>query len=457
MVSTYHQASLCNEEMPFFLVVGPHAEDAADSCDIGAAPDLQRCPGPIIQSTCIRLRLFIMVFEHSYMNIWKTALIVITLTVCFATGTNALAELQFGYVDLTGKFVIPAKYASANRFSNDRAIVRTVTSGKRITHVIDHKGREISMDGAVVDAFKDGLAPAKKSGLYGYLNVSGHWEIEPKFQYAWPFDEGMAVVRLANSGKCILIDRGGRVALEFPENFGVPSIKEFSSRGFVWGWLSEGGKRKQIGIFDLRTHQMKLLPKNCEIALDFTEGLAATACSDAAESAGRTLRWGFVNRDGKLQIPASFDQAFLFGSGLAPVRTGNSRFFIDHEGRKKISLPSSCVNVNYFSDGLAAIAVMSKTSWGDKTLWGFIDPTGKVVIPPRFAYSRSSPAPMFVNGFAVVGVEKNDQIVYGMIDKAGKYVLKPEYAFLGNLHEGLAVAAFDRSDPAMREYKGSRP
>ncbi len=61
-----------------------------------------------------------------------------------------------------------------------------------------------------------------------------------------------------------------------------------------------------------------------------------------------------------------------------------------------------------------------------KGLWGYIDYTShKEVIPPK--YDLAYP---FINNYAIVGFEENQQFRFGVIDTLDNYILKPEYKFI---------------------------
>lgn len=55
--------------------------------------------------------------------------------------------------------------------------------------------------------FKEGLAPVKKNGKWGYIDKSGDVIIRYQYEYASDFLNGKANVRL--NGKMIKIDKSG--------------------------------------------------------------------------------------------------------------------------------------------------------------------------------------------------------------------------------------------------------
>jgi hypothetical protein len=61
-----------------------------------------------------------------------------------------------------------------------------------------------------------------------------------------------------------------------------------------------------------------------DVAPKFSEGLAAVSFKN---------KYGFINRRGKLVLPAIFDGAGSFAEGLAPAAAGRRRVLIDKNGK----------------------------------------------------------------------------------------------------------------------------
>jgi hypothetical protein len=116
-----------------------------------------------------------------------------------------------------------------------------------------------------------------------------------------------------------------------------------------------------------------------------------------------------------------------FADGLlrvSSVRDGYSAFFLNKAGSRRFE--GRFESVNPFRDKRASVRI--------GTLTGFIDPSGEVVIAPRFHC-----APGFTGGYAMVWEPCGKKI--GIIDTQGDYLLEPtpELQF-GTLSEGVAVA-----------------
>ncbi len=115
---------------------------------------------------------------------------------------------KFGYIDNTGKIVIPVQYENTFGFREGLAGVRI--NGKH--GYIDRTGKLVIP--AIFDstyAFREGLAWVKQDGKYGYIDKAGNIVIPPQFDDAEDFSEGLAAVKI---GKLYgYIDRTGKMVI----------------------------------------------------------------------------------------------------------------------------------------------------------------------------------------------------------------------------------------------------
>ena len=173
-------------------------------------------------------------------------------------GNEILLDQKYGYIDRTGKLVIPGGYDLANRFFEGRAVVCNETAkwrmrkgyidtdGNKITPlkltsasafrdglaVVKRRGRKwrkvtfvIDRAGAVVaelpfsevKPFSEGLAAASPGDGFGFIDLDGKWVIEPQFDQVEPFQNSLAEVQRGNWYG--LIDKTGK---------------------FIWGPTTEG-------------------------------------------------------------------------------------------------------------------------------------------------------------------------------------------------------------------------
>jgi len=311
--------------------------------------------------------------------------------------------------------------------------------------------------------------PVYRDGKWGYSDRSGRMVIEPQFEMAFPFVNGMAEVFRKGHNELLYIDREGKAiaARNFSSNRfseGTIPIKVGEKYGYAdekgetiifprfdgAGDFSEGLAPVQIeGEWGYIDHSGKvIIAPRFDSASSFSEGLAIVGFEKRKALQGNgqeretltfserlsNVKYGFINKAGQIVIEPQFDSADDFSDGLAPVRIGSllalsdvdSKVvkwgYIDKAGRRAIEL--QFLDARKFSEGLAAVKVGRK--------WGYIDTTGRVVIPPQFEYALD-----FTGGLALVasGRTKTDwpyrgltimriKIIgkQGYIDRVGKFV-----------------------------------
>lgn len=99
----------------------------------------------------------------------------------------------------------------------------------------------------------------------------------------------------------------------------------------------------------------------------------------------------------------------------------------------KIEIPAQYERAWVFSEGLGAVVKNGKV--------GFIDHSGKVVIPFQFTYHQDSKNVvdfLFREGYCVMIGQNKKQ---GLIDKTGKWAVEPQYDFLVRPEKGYRVMA----------------
>lgn len=167
---------------------------------------------------------------------------------------------------------------------------------------IDKSGNciiEPQFDGAA--DFHDGLAAVKIDWMRGYIDRDGKFVIEPQYQSASDFCGGVALVELDGQKK--YIDKSGN-AVPAPaevEETGNPDsgiqLRPVLIDG-KFGYANEAG-------------EVVIAPKFCD-AEPFSEGLARVR-----QILGG--KWGFINEKGTYAFKTKFKQAGDFHEGLARV------------------------------------------------------------------------------------------------------------------------------------------
>jgi hypothetical protein len=332
------------------------------------------------------------------------------------------------------------------------------------TDYIDRSGKvrfSVKGDGG---GFSDGLAPVnvwKKCCVeprWGYVDESGRFTIEPQFDNAAEFSEGLAAVELAD--QVGYIDRTGRLVIPYGNSFvcrqGYSEAEELSKRPRASKPGSLFSFHDGFAVACLSAEHLAFIDRTGKVALPgpfvavnpFEDGMAGVMHNKPTLLPDQ--RCSFVDKNGH-ELPVQFNFCGQFSEGLAPVVTNNHWGYIDHSGKLVIS--PQFLRAAYFTEGLAPVAIAQ-----DKTLkWGFIDHSGRFAIPARY-----DTVGHFSEGLAVVGMLRMRDgrpcdTILGYIGKEGKSSINPQFNWLaGAFHGGLAQAqqAYVSSDCAMQASSG---
>jgi ethanolamine utilization microcompartment shell protein EutS len=280
--------------------------------------------------------------------------------------------------------------------------------------------------------------PVAVGGKYGYIDRSGALAVQPTFDFASAFSDGLAEVRVG-SRHGFIDHRGMLVITELPGE--VRAFSEdraaFQKDG-KWGFIDRAGHVTIAAKFDS--------------AESFAEDAAAVRVGDL---------WGYIDRSGTFIITPAYDNAGSFASGLAPVRQPGSDTigFIDRRGA--IVVPPAFQDVSGFvqtsTEPLAR--VLSAGKWGFirrsgrfairpeyedagdfaenlapvrlNRAWLYIDPSGRTVLRAPAGVSTAFP---FASGRGRVSVRGK----FGFLDKTGGLVIPATFDTATDFHEGVA-------------------
>lgn len=345
------------------------------------------------------------------------------------------------------------KYDFVTNFSEGLAIVSDKESG--LYGFIDKKGNEVipCQYYYIPQGFKDGVAVVSKSSESQTLIDKKCNEIASfSYQYCGSFQDGLMPFMVETDNyeyKEGYLDMTGKVAV--PADFEMRMCN-----GPILSYFSEG----LCARYDYETGKSFFIDKTgkkvfgCEgEAEDFNEGLAAVGkCS--LDDDEFVCRFGFVDKTGSEAIPFIFKHVGMFVDGLCWAETENSCGFINREGKfeltgdfKTIVLEEGIECGSYplcptFSEGLAWVS-------NKEGKFGYIDKTGKVVIPFRYepAYDEeavlyfSQPCYDFHDGLARIYDGATSK--YGFIDREGNEVFPCQFEDACDMCEGLASVMLD--------------
>jgi hypothetical protein len=325
---------------------------------------------------------------------------------------------EAGYIDKTGRFVIEPRFTLADWFSEGLAAVRVVGGGRRIKY-IDKTGQIVidsqeeifhCSDNTIpffpLFTFHEGFRRIRNSeGKYGFIGNNGKIIIEPVFDQARSFSEGLAAVRVEKK----------------------------------WGYVNQDGDVVRKPNFD-------------NYPGDFHDGLAYVVLDG---------KYGYIDKQGIMVIKPAFESGYPFSESLAAVEVGGKWGYIDSHGNFVIE-PQFDSWLGSFKEERSIVAINSKWQIIDKTgrivvepgkysycresgfsdglsvvkdvndKYGFINTEGILAIGFNFDYALA-----FSEDLAAVKVDG----VWGYVDKKGKFIIKPSFSWASSFSEGLAAAS----------------
>jgi hypothetical protein len=211
------------------------------------------------------------------------------------------------------------------------------------------------------EAFSDGLALVKKDGKYGFIDKEGKSVIEPHFVSATAFSEGLAGVYLQKTDKYpLFINKKGEAIFYLPNQV---------TKSFIKKSISENN------IFD---SSFKNLINNSSLTSTFNAVVSfdRLAFSEDLVSVRVNNQYGYMNKDGKIEIEPQFAYADAFSEGFAQVSIKGNCAFINKSGQVVIHTPYDYYSCSCFSNGLAKIQVVGQIGYIDKSgqfIWPLID------------------------------------------------------------------------------------
>lgn len=259
-----------------------------------------------------------------------------------------LAHDRWGFIDSTGRIVIPPRFESTVTVEGERRMGETQSRSTR------PRTPDLFMAPGVGPESTWALG-VKVGGRWGLTDQRGTLIGGQRFDEIDAFSEGLAPVRAGD--RWGFVDASGRLALA-PQYGDVARFR---------GGLCVVTVDALRGVID-PDGQYVIKPRFETIGGD-----------DSVFSSGRALvrtegRSGFVNRAGLIAVPAMYDDASSFSEGLAAVAREGAWGYIDTTGRMVIA-PRFDGGAP-FERGLARVSLAGRS--------GLIDRTGAFVAPPQY-------------------------------------------------------------------------
>jgi WG repeat protein len=322
---------------------------------------------------------------------------------------------RFGFIDRIGKIIVPPTLGMIDE------TIGTLTK----VWVLDP-----------VPPGEEKTAP--RTGRAGFIDTRGRLAVEPIYEDAHPFSEGLAAVK--REGKWGYVDGVGRVRI--PLRFeranafseGLALVGDEAGQRFI-----DASGRTVVDLARVRWRRGGIeLPVQADGS--FVDGLAAVRVVLRGETPDVLV--GFADRQGRLVIEPAFTYAYGFHGGFASVQVacpgasgGRCQGIIRRDGSWVV--PPRDGLVSHLEDGLAGFTERV----GPQMLHGFLGERGQVVISPRYEHSCL----WFREGLCQTKVGRR----WAYVDRSGAevLVLPPDTTYADQFSEGIAKV---QAGPAVR-------
>ncbi|HET9747017.1 MAG TPA: WG repeat-containing protein [Chitinophagaceae bacterium] len=286
---------------------------------------------------------------------------------------------KFGYMDKTGKIIIPAEYSykqNAGTIPFFHKGLIAVKKGDKMG-IIDKTGNIIipfEYDNVYVQyQVKDVFPAVKKANgknFYGIINSQN------KVSVPLVYDELLMdsnLIKVKKSGKWGVVNIAGQQIL--PEEY--DAIYTYSGEKMI-----QATKGDQLKFFTASGTLLFEKAKNVYTILGCADGMIRCKVND---------KYGFLDHKGNEVIITRYDDASDFINGLAKVgkKTAGSGTttlygFIDKKANEIVPLKYPSANLGLFQFGL----IRAKDP--ETNRWGYYDKTGKWVLQPAYLEAVNS-------------------------------------------------------------------
>lgn len=372
--------------------------------------------------------------------------------------------LRWGYVNLAGELIVEPQYERADDFYGGGP-ARVMRRGPAVW-VHERRRVEVRLDAELDDIHSPLTMPPsadsprpqttehcpegpgeglvcvrRRPELWGYIDATGQVVLEPQFESASVFSEGVACVRREGAELSEYLDTAGNTVFTLPA-------------GYDGGYFQEG-----LAPIYRKIDDDEIVADESIVAYyDFMDELIEDP-DDHGQAVDR-FEVLYIDPAGQIVIETgSFVERGRFSEGLAgacDLATGRWGF-IDSSGEWQVQ--PQYRRVRPFSEGLAA--VQRPVEGGRRgELWGYINKAGEWVIEAQFDQASS-----FEGGVATVEVESEleskrpgEYFISGLnrvIDREGELVFFfPDIRRGAWFYQGYLEASFHfADDPPGSEHR----
>ncbi len=213
-------------------------------------------------------------------------------------------------------------------------------------------------------------APTKgQSGLFGYVDEKGRFVIEPQYEKAFPFQNGVARVKQGDewiliNGKGKRLTRSGYQDIsDFRNGVALVSRKETARRGgALYGLVNEKG-------------QEVVKPEYPHFTPDPNHALFIVGKEDADKAGGGKIAFGILDNEGEVVVPVQFAAVREHQFKIFAVKTETGKWQAYNATGGRV-FDGTYTDIKDFDEELATVKKEGR--------WGIMHSSGKEVVKPNY-------------------------------------------------------------------------
>jgi hypothetical protein len=257
---------------------------------------------------------------------------------------------RFGFIDKTGKEVIPLIYGDSKHvFSHGIAAVNKGAIRDRIMGLhggvwgfINKEGKEvIPFKFDQIDPFYDEFIAVRVGGYWGFIDKTGKETVKPIYLAVHNFSENYATGRRVikpEEKDSAAIKAGKYVSTEGWTFFDKTGREMIKPQYNYAGYFKDGLLNVTMLPAQYQPEKHGFIDKTGKVVIelkydgsyDFGDGLAPVFSREEN-------KWGYINAKGKLVIPFKYSTAYSFKNGVAKVKLDKVDYTVDKNGKETIA------------------------------------------------------------------------------------------------------------------------
>lgn len=222
----------------------------------------------------------------------------------------------------------------------------------------------------IAEDFNEGLARIKLNGKWGFIDKEGTMIVKPVYDSVMNFSDGLAAF-LWQSGKWGYVDKTGKNVIYPQYDYAGPFSNETASilKGVEWGTIDKKGKfvgepeidedgslLAMLAVSQIDEPQKKM---NAALADKFDLDYVGKYNYSLA-AASKDGEWGFIDQNGNIVIEMIYDETGNFSNNVAKVLLNQKWGYINTHGT--LIIPAQFDKAKDFADDIAWVQLNGK--WG---------------------------------------------------------------------------------------------